>query len=187
MMRRTADKLRGSFNAVRQRVGEIRLPDLAHRLGITADKRYSLGFINTLGAVMKDDETQIRELVSHWQSASKAGDVESVLALMSDDAVFLIAGRSPMGKQEFASLSRPPNGQSAPKTDSTSEIQELIVSGEWAFMRTALSVVVTPHGGGDAIEREGHTLTVLHKVNGKWLLARDANLLAPVPKKPYDA
>lgn len=27
-----------------------------------------------------------------------------------------------------------------------------------------------------------HTLTVLKKANGKWLLARDANLLAPVQR-----
>jgi hypothetical protein len=29
--------------------------------------------------------------------------------------------------------------------------------------------------------RRGHTLTILRNENGKWLLARDANLLAPVP------
>ena len=42
---------------------------------------------------MKDDETQIRELVSQCQAASKAGNIESVLALMSDDVVFLVTGR----------------------------------------------------------------------------------------------
>ena len=135
---------------------------------------------------MNEDETQIYELVLQWHSASKAGNVEAVLALMSDDAVFLVAGRAPMGKNEFASLSRPPSGQNAPKIESTSEIQELIVSGEWAFMRTALSVVVTPLGG-EAIERAGHTLTVLHKVKGKWLLARDANSLHLFQKRPSDA
>jgi hypothetical protein len=29
--------------------------------------------------------------------------------------------------------------------------------------------------------RAGHTLSVLNKQNGKWMLARDANMLAPVP------
>jgi hypothetical protein len=32
------------------------------------------------------------------------------------------------------------------------------------------------------MQRQGHTLTVLRKVQGRWLLARDANLLgAPQP------
>ena len=30
---------------------------------------------------------------------------------------------------------------------------------------------------------DGHTLTILRKENGRWLLARDANLLAPVQRR----
>jgi len=30
--------------------------------------------------------------------------------------------------------------------------------------------------------RAGHTLTILKKQNGNWVLARDANMLAPVSK-----
>ena len=30
------------------------------------------------------------------------------------------------------------------------------------------------------MKRAGHTLTVFRKTDGKWLLARDANLLSPV-------
>ena len=30
----------------------------------------------------------------------------------------------------------------------------------------------------------GHTLSVLKKEKGKWVLVRDANLLAPVPPQP---
>jgi hypothetical protein len=46
-------------------------------------------------------------------------------------------------------------------------------------MWTKLSVVVTPPDG-QRMERAGHTLTVLRRVRGKWLVARDANLLTPV-------
>jgi hypothetical protein len=31
--------------------------------------------------------------------------------------------------------------------------------------------------------RSGHTLSILRKQEGKWLLARDANMLAPVSGK----
>ena len=30
--------------------------------------------------------------------------------------------------------------------------------------------------------RAGHTLSILNQQNGKWALARDANMLAPVPE-----
>jgi uncharacterized protein (TIGR02246 family) len=40
-------------------------------------------------------------MVDAWMAASKAGDVETVLGLMTDDVQFLTAGREPFGKQEF--------------------------------------------------------------------------------------
>jgi hypothetical protein len=40
-------------------------------------------------------------------------------------------------------------------------------------MWAKLSVVVTPPGGGPSIARAGHTLSILNKQNGKWVLARD--------------
>lgn len=132
---------------------------------------------------MQSDEDQIRQLVATWLTASKAGDVGTVLSLMTDDVIFLLPGREPIRKGEFAAASRVQAGQSQPKIDGSSEIQEIQVAGDWAFLWTKLSVTVTPPNGGEPIERAGHTLTVLKKVEGKWLLARDANLLAPV-KKP---
>ncbi len=133
---------------------------------------------------MQSDEDQIRQLVVTWHTASKAGDVDTVLGLMTDDVVFLVPGRAPMRKAEFASASRAQAGKSMPKIDGSSEIQEIRVVGDWAFMWTKLSVTVTPPDGGEPVQRAGHTLTVLQKINGKWFLARDANLLAPVQKSP---
>ncbi|MEO8465641.1 MAG: SgcJ/EcaC family oxidoreductase [Gammaproteobacteria bacterium] len=130
---------------------------------------------------MPTDELEIRNLVATWLSASKAGDVDTVLGLMTDDVVFLVPGRAPMHKQEFAALSRLPAGSALPQIDARSEIQEITVSGDVAFMWTKLSMLVTPLGG-QPIERAGHTLSVLKRVDGRWLLARDANLLAPVAR-----
>jgi uncharacterized protein (TIGR02246 family) len=131
---------------------------------------------------MKTDEEAIRGVVALWQSASRAGDVDTVLSLMTDDVVFLVAGRAPMNKAEFAAASRPPPGQRAPTIAGSSDIQEVVVAGDWAFLWTKLSVVVTPSDGGPPMERAGHTLTVFRKENGAWRLARDANLLAPVQR-----
>ncbi len=131
---------------------------------------------------MLSDEEQIRRLVQTWQSATSADDIDTVLGLMTDDVVFLVPGRPPMRKAEFAALSRVPAGSARPKFEGMSEIQEIHVSGDMAYLWTKLSVTVTPPGASQPIERAGHTLTVLRRVGGKWLLARDANLLSPVQR-----
>lgn len=129
-----------------------------------------------------DDERRIRALVDTWQAATKAGDIDTVLGLMTDDAIFLVPGRAPMGKAEFAELSRVPPGTPRPVFESASEIMEVQVSGDMAYLWSRLSVRVTPLGADAPIERAGHTLTVFRRIDGRWLLARDANLLVAVPR-----
>lgn len=129
---------------------------------------------------MKTDEQQIRELVATWMSATKAGDVATVLNLMTDDVKFLVAGKPPFGKQEFAKALEPPApGTPMPTIDGHSDIQEVHVEGDLAYLVSHLSVDVTPPGG-PTTRRSGNTLTVLRKQGGRWQLARDANLLTPV-------
>jgi uncharacterized protein (TIGR02246 family) len=131
---------------------------------------------------MQSDEWEIRQLVATWMAATKAGDIETVLSLMADDVVFLLPGQPPiLGRSAFASAAKPHSNQDAPRFDGTSEIQEIQVLGDWAFMWTKLSVVVTQPGNAP-MTRAGHTLSILKKQHGKWVLARDANLLAPVSK-----
>ena len=129
---------------------------------------------------MSPDEQQIRDLVATWMRATQAGDVGTVLGLMTDDAVFLVPGRPPMDKAGFEAAARAQAQGAAPRFEGRSEIQEIQLAGDWAFMWTRLSVVATPPDGSPPIERAGHTLTVLRKDGGRWKLARDANLLAAV-------
>ena len=130
---------------------------------------------------MQSDEQQIRQLVETWMAASKAGDVEKVLSLMADDVVFLVIGRPPMRKADFAAAAQAQTGADAPKFDGTNEIQEILIFGDWAFLWQKLTVTIAPPGGAATITRAGHTLTIFNKQHGRWVLARDANLLAPVP------
>lgn len=126
------------------------------------------------------DEQQIRDLVATWMSASRAGDTDSVLSLMTDDVVFLVAGQPPMRKADFAAAARAQAGADAPTIDGESDIEEIVVAGDVAYLRARLTVTVTPPQGGKPMRRAGYTLTVLRRQNGRWLLARDANLLVPV-------
>ncbi|HLA71631.1 MAG TPA: SgcJ/EcaC family oxidoreductase [Steroidobacteraceae bacterium] len=125
------------------------------------------------------DEQQIRDLVATWMAATKAGDVATVLNLMTDDVVFLVAGQPPFGKEKFAETMKGPLGKPQAHIDGRSEIQEVQVSGDMAYLWSRLTVEVTPPGG-EPIKRAGHTLSVLRKSGGRWQLARDANLLTPV-------
>lgn len=129
---------------------------------------------------MSPEEREIRQLVATWMEATKAGDIDTVLNLMAEDVVFLRPGFAPMiGKASFAAAARPQPGQPMPQFEGASEIQEVQVCGDWAFMWAKLSVTAKMPGA-ETVRRAGHTLSVLRKQNGKWVLARDANLLAPV-------
>lgn len=129
---------------------------------------------------MDTDEQHIRELIAAWIEASRQGDLQRVLSLMSEDAVFLVAGQSPMrGKAGFEAAFRAmPTGM---KFEAKSEIQEIRVAGDIAWCWTHLSVTMMPPGK-EPVRRSGNTLSVLQKqTDGRWLLIRDANLLASTP------
>ena len=126
------------------------------------------------------DERAIREVIATWFEATKAGDTAKVLSLMSDDVVFLVAGKRPFGKQEFAAAQQEQKGV---RFDATSQVREIHVTGDWAYCWTDLSVVATPEKGGSPVKRSGNTMSIFRRQpDGTWLLARDANLLAPDPK-----
>ena len=125
---------------------------------------------------MNKDEQAIRDLIAAWLAASQAGDLATVLSLMADDVVFMVPGQEAFGKEEFAARNRNMKGV---LIESTSEIQEIEVLGKWAWLRNLLKVTIAPPGGKTAVH-SGYTLTILRKnAGGKWVLARDANLLAP--------
>ena len=121
---------------------------------------------------MGDDEKAIRELVETWMKASQAGDVETVLSLMTDDAVFMVPGRDPFGREVFEAAAG-----SGPKMEGTNELVEVEVLGDVAFSRNHIELTVTMPGG-EPVSRGGYTLTLYRKeADGRWRLFRDANLL----------
>jgi uncharacterized protein (TIGR02246 family) len=123
---------------------------------------------------MTPDEHAIRELLAMWSDATGKGDTATVLSLMTDDVVFMVPGREPFGKEAFQNTSDQMKGV---RIDGASDIQELCVLGDWAYMRTYITVKTTPPSGA-AVVRSGYTLTILRKGrDGRWQISRDANLL----------
>jgi uncharacterized protein (TIGR02246 family) len=130
---------------------------------------------------MSTDEQAIRDLIATWIHASKAGDNATVLTLMSDDVLFLVAGRPPMmGKAAFTAAQGAMAGDF--EIDGQSEVQEVQVLGDWAYCWTQLTVTVSQKSTGSRFVRAGNTLSVLKKVDGRWVIHRDANMLAAVPQ-----
>ena len=127
---------------------------------------------------MTQDEQDIRQLVDLWLSATQAGDVDAVLSLMSDDAMFMSAGQQPMiGRDAFARGLTKVLSENV--IESTSEIAEIVVCGDLAYCRTRLAVTISSKHGQLPILRNGDTLSILRKeADGKWRLTRDANMLA---------
>ena len=126
---------------------------------------------------MTEDEEQIRGVVDQWLAATKAGDIETVLSLMTDDIVFLVAGQPPFGKEEF----RQNSAEHADKSlefDGTSDIREIKVLGDHAYIINWLTIEMKPEGA-ERMNLSGYTLSIFRKENDKWLLARDANFVAP--------
>jgi uncharacterized protein (TIGR02246 family) len=124
---------------------------------------------------MSDDERAIRDLVQTWLAATKAGDSATVLSLMADDMVFMVPGQKPFGKEAFAAASKSMEGVAF---EGTSDVLEVRVLGDWAYMRTHLQVTMTPPGG-QPVRRSGSTLSILRKEpDGRWVMTRDANMLA---------
>lgn len=126
---------------------------------------------------MTADEQAIRELIATWMRASMAGDTDTVLSLMADDAVFMVSGQEPFGKAAFAAAA---NGMRGVRLEGIAEVRELQVLGDLAFSRTYLRVTMTPPSGR-VVRRNGYAMTIFRKgPDGLWRLARDANLMATV-------
>jgi uncharacterized protein (TIGR02246 family) len=125
--------------------------------------------------LITSDEQAIRDLIETWLAASKRGDLDTVLGLMTDDVIFMVPGRPPFGKEAFAEASR---GMGKLQIEGKGNIEELRVLGDWAYLRNHLDMAITPKDGGTPVHRSGYTLTILRKEpDGVWRLARDANLL----------
>jgi uncharacterized protein (TIGR02246 family) len=133
-----------------------------------------------LGTTAKTDEQAIRDLVDEWLDASKRGDTATILKLMklmADDVVFMVPRQEPFGKEVFKSASGKSKGA---LVEAISDVQEIKVLGDWAWMRNHLKLTIAQPDGKQS-HRSGYVLTILRKTSdGHWVIARDANLLTAV-------
>jgi uncharacterized protein (TIGR02246 family) len=123
-----------------------------------------------------EDERQIRKLIESWIAASNARDLPALMDMMTDDVVFMTPGRAPFGKAEFAADSQ---RMKSVAIDARAQVQELEIFGPRAYVRNHIQVELT--SPGQAPKRmSGYAMSVLRKeADGRWRIARDANLVMP--------
>ncbi len=122
---------------------------------------------------MSPEETAVREAHARFIDAVNAADLECVLGLMAEDAVFIHPGRAPFGSAEF------PAGFTAGHRDyelhCTSELEEVVVAGDLAYTRARETLALAPRAGGAGTRLAGYRLSIYRLEAGGWRLARDAH------------
>src|SRR5688572_27332885 len=129
---------------------------------------------------MDADEHSIRDVVRRWHEATARGDVETIRGLMTEDVMFLVAGKAPLrGREAFLAGLR--GVLDTQRIESSGDVREVEVSGDLAYCWTSLDVAMAPRSGGAVQRRAGSTLSIFRKdASGTWRMFRDANLL-PAP------
>jgi uncharacterized protein (TIGR02246 family) len=130
---------------------------------------------------MTPDELAIRDAHVRWIGAVNSADLDGLLALMTDDAVFLNPGQAPIGRDDFGPRFR--DGHRRNRIACVSEPQEVEVVGDIAFTRCRDSLSVEPRDGSAPMALAGDRLTIYRRqADGRWLLARDAHTLTATPR-----
>jgi len=113
-----------------------------------------------------------------WIDAVNAGVLGTLNSLMTEDVVFLNPGREFSGRNDF-----PADFSGAHQTyriRCVSKLHGVTAAGDVAYTVSRDSLSLTPWSGGNSIELTGHRITIYRKQHdGRWLLARDAHMLAP--------
>ena len=129
---------------------------------------------------MVNEEDAIRATIEKFISATETGDLEAARSVIAEDAVFFVPYAGTMDRETFATAATAqPEGIEKITFDQTAEIREVKVMGDHAYVRIDLQLIVTRENH-DPTKMAGHTLSILEKRHGTWLVVRDANTLLPV-------
>jgi uncharacterized protein (TIGR02246 family) len=111
-------------------------------------------------------------VLTSYEQALNASDVDGVVQLYSDDAVVLAPGAAPAVGIDAVRAAYTGIFQ-AIDLDLAFEIAEVkVVSPSWAFVRSTSRGIVTTRADGAQSPSSNQELFVLHKSQGRWNLAR---------------
>lgn len=114
------------------------------------------------------DNTAIRELFRQRMQAGNSGDLDAWLGCFTDNAILMPANApTVVGKEAIEEWERGFE-RFRPQVEMT--IDELVVHGDWAYLRSRSSGVFNKDGERFSIE--GKELAILRRVQGHWKYRR---------------
>ena len=119
------------------------------------------------------DEQAVRRVSVAWVDAMKAKDVPRLLSMLTADVVFLPPGFPAIrGKAAVEAMYTSFFPQFS-SVDLVATIEEVQVSGPWAFAWGTELLTLVPGTGGDAIQVRSRGLSVLKReADGSWRFYR---------------
>ena len=126
------------------------------------------------------DQDRIRSLSQAWIEAMRAKDIDRVLSMIEDNAVFLPPGSPPVrGRDEVTKMLHTFYSRCNP--EQSIAFGEIQICGDWAFTWGQETMTATPVSGGPPLTMRGHGLSILRRQpDGSWKFARGINNLALV-------
>lgn len=130
----------------------------------------------------KDGESApaVHKAHAEFIAAFNAGDVERAFVYLTDDFVALVERQPTMDKTEYRALVTP--FLAANKASFSFEVDETIVSGDWAFERIRYSGTVTAKAGGPARRVSWRAIAIWKRLDAGWRVAR--YIRTPDPEPP---
>jgi uncharacterized protein (TIGR02246 family) len=120
---------------------------------------------------------EIKRLQEAWIGALKAGDVDYLMTMVTDDVVAAHpGGKTTRGRQELADDFRNFFRKFRMNQSATSE--ETIIAGEWAFDRSSVNTDIVPVTGGEPSQVKSEVIVILRRgTDGSWKIARTMSVL----------
>ena len=118
------------------------------------------------------DLEAIQALGQTWTDAMKHSDIDRLLELVTEDAVFMPPNApSIVGRPALAQAYRVVFAMF--QVEQTFAPEAIQVGGGWAFVRGRDTLAMTPLAGGPSIEMNGRGISIMHRTeDGSWKFAR---------------
>ncbi len=123
-------------------------------------------------ATLEADIEAINALNDEYIAAENTGNVDGIMMLYTDDAVMMMPNQPALiGKESIRSYLQALLDKFAVKETLSSE--EVVVSGEWAYVRATYTVTISPRSGGEPVQDKGKGIAIYKKQpDGSWKYAR---------------
>jgi uncharacterized protein (TIGR02246 family) len=134
------------------------------------------------GARRKADEAVLAGMSDTYVANMESGDVERYMSLWAEDGIQMppdapqVYGKSNIRKVVTVVFDNFDTSMSINN-------EEVVVAGDWGYMRGTYILDLTPKAGGDPMHVDGKFLTVYRRQpDGTWLIVRDCfNSNVPPP------